>query len=36
MKMQNSITSPVKGRIKHVYVKKGVTVGKDDLLLEME
>lgn len=36
MKMQNSLTSPVNGKIKHVFVKKGNTVGKDDLLLEMD
>ena len=36
MKMQNEITSHVSGRVKKILVKKGDTVMKDDVLVELE
>jgi biotin carboxyl carrier protein len=36
MKMENSLTSPRQGTIKHIAVEKGSTVAKNDLLIEFE
>jgi pyruvate carboxylase len=36
MKMNNLLTSPVSGTIKHLNAKPGQTVAKDELLLELE
>lgn len=36
MKMQNSMTSAITGRIKVVNIEAGKTVGDDDILIELE
>jgi glutaconyl-CoA/methylmalonyl-CoA decarboxylase subunit gamma len=36
MKMQNTITAHAKGTIKKITIRPGDTVGKDDLLVEIE
>jgi len=36
MKMENSIVSPINGKIKKVLVEKGTTVTKNQLLIEFE
>lgn len=36
MKMENSIVSPINGKIKKVSVEKGATVTKNQLLIEFE
>lgn len=36
MKMQNTIITSHKGKVKRVNVKKGQTVSKDELLLEID
>ncbi len=36
MKMQNTLTSPIKGVITAINAKEGTNVGKDDLLVEIK
>ncbi len=36
MKMETTVTSPVKGKIDHVYVKAGEQVNQEDLLISFE
>ena len=35
MKMQNEITSPMKGRVRSIRVQEGTTVKKDEVLVEI-
>jgi propionyl-CoA carboxylase alpha chain len=36
MKMQNEIIANVSGKVKKIYVKAGDSVGKDEILMEIE
>ena len=36
MKMQNRIKAPTDGVVKHIFVKEGVNVPKNELLIELE
>jgi len=36
MKMQNEITSHIKGKVKKIFIKKGENVMKDDVMIEIE
>ena len=36
MKMKNNIVAPHKGKVKKIYIEKGVIVPKNELLLELE
>lgn len=36
MKMVNEVAAPVDGKVKKIYIKKGILVAKNQLLLELE